>query len=52
MKRQLAKLVRRVELLGLVRSPAPLNYDAHPKNREQRRRLLKTLRQQRKKDGE
>ena len=48
-----AILVRRAELLALVRSPAPLGYDAMPKNREQRRRLVKALRaQQRKKDRE
>jgi len=42
-----AILVRRAELLELVRSPAPLSYDARPKNREQRRRLVKALRAQR-----
>ena len=48
-----AILVRRAELLALVRSPAPLSYDAMPKNREQRRRLVKALRaQQRRADRE
>jgi len=48
-----AKLVRRVELLGLVRLATPLTYDARPKNREQRRRLVKALRaEQRRKDRE
>jgi len=46
-----AKLVRRVELLGLVRLATPLTYDARPKNREQQRRLKKAL-QQRRKDRE
>ena len=47
-----AKLVRRVELLGLVRLPVPLNYDARPKNRGQRRRFKKALQRQLRKDRE
>lgn len=39
MNRRSQRLVRRVELVERVRSPAPLEYDRTPRNRAQRRLL-------------
>lgn len=38
-------LLRRVALVKMTRSPAPLDYDFAPSNREQRRQLASKLRQ-------
>ena len=44
MSRPSKRLVRRVELVERMRSPAPLEYDHTPHNRAQRRLLARALR--------